>query len=128
MMKMLPRLTVCTLLLAALLPAIAAGPVADESAAAAPLPPAGEGRRAFLKFNCYSCHGMFAAGGMGPNIVHAERGDLTEAVKHGESGGMPGFGRLLKGTDISNLAAYLKSIGTPNEPKFMDWWVPIPPK
>ena len=127
MNTMLPRLMLCSLLLAALLPAVAAGPVA-ESGVAAPLPPAGEGRRAFLKFNCYSCHGMFAAGGMGPNIVHAERGDLGEAVKHGESGGMPGFGRLVKATDISNLAAYLKSIGTPKEPKFMDWWEPIPPK
>ena len=127
MMKMLPRLTVCTLLLAALLPATAAGPVA-ESGVAAPLPPAGEGRRAFLKFNCYSCHGMFAGGGMGPNIVHAERGDLGEAIKHGESGGMPGFGRLVKSVDIKNIGSYLNSIGTPNEPKFMDWWEPIPPK
>ena len=127
MMKMLPRLTVCTLLLAALLPATAAGPVA-ESGVAAPLPPAGEGRRAFLKFNCYSCHGMYAAGGMGPNIVHAERGDLGEAIKHGESGGMPGFGRLVKSVDIKNIGSYLNSIGTTNEPKFMDWWEPIPPK
>jgi mono/diheme cytochrome c family protein len=89
---------------------------------------AGEGRRAFLQYNCYSCHGMYAAGGMGPNIVHAEKGDIREAVTQGESGGMPSFHTLLTSTDISNLAAYLKSIGTPAEPTFMDWWVPVPTK
>ncbi len=89
---------------------------------------AGEGRRAFLQYNCYGCHGMFAAGGMGPNIVHADKGDLSEAVKRGESGGMPSFAKVLTSTDINNLASYLRSIGTPAEPKFMDWWVAVPTK
>jgi cytochrome c551 len=92
------------------------------------LTPAGEGRRVYLRYNCYGCHGMRAGGGMGPNIVRAESGDLREAVMEGEDGGMPSFRALLTSTDISNLSAYLSSIGTPNEPRFDDWWVPVPTK
>jgi len=98
------------------------------TAVAATLPPAGEGRRLYLALNCYGCHGMFATGAMGPNIVHAETGDLTEAVLEGEDAGMPSFRAYLTATDISNLAAYLQSIGGPNEPTFMDWWVAVPKK
>jgi cytochrome c551 len=95
--------------------------------AAAFLSPAGEGRRAWLKYNCYGCHGMRAAGGMGPNIVH-EGGEVGEAVREGEDEGMPSYGKLVSSTEITNLKAYLKSIGTANEPTFNDWWLPVPPK
>jgi mono/diheme cytochrome c family protein len=109
----------------------AAGPKAAAPAAAAataPLSPAGEGRRAYLKYNCYGCHGPRAAGGMGPNIQHAESGDLSEAVLEGEDGGMPSYSRIVTATDIANLGAYLRSIGTTSEPRFNDWWLPVPPK
>ena len=98
------------------------------SAQAAPptLPPAGEGRRVFLKFNCYGCHGLAAGGGMGPNIVGAEAGDISEVVMGGGENGMPSFSRWLKTTDVNNLAAYLNSIGTPSEPKWTHWWEPNP--
>jgi len=122
-MHKIPSLMASILALAAVAPACAA----DASAAPA-LSAAGEGRRAFLQYNCYGCHGMYAGGGMGPSIVHAEKGDISEAVHQGESGGMPSFGRKLSSRDVSNLAAYLRSIGTPSEPKFMDWWVAVPPK
>ncbi len=82
----------------------------------------GEGRRDFLKWNCYSCHGMNGAGGMGPNIQHAESGDLQEAVLQGEEGGMPSFAKYATSKDVANLAAYLNSIGTANEPTWVDWW------
>jgi mono/diheme cytochrome c family protein len=82
-----------------------------------------EGRRTYLRANCYGCHGMFATGGMGPNIVHAESGDIQEAVHGGEEGGMPGYSsKLISATDANNLAAYLQSIGSASEPKFMRWW------
>ena len=93
---------------------------------AALLPPAGEGRRLFLKLNCYGCHGMRAAGGMGPNIVGAELRDVTEVVQGGSELGMPAFRAYTTKTDLANLTAYLQSIGTPNEPMFVDWWQPIP--
>ena len=92
------------------------------------LTPAGEGRRVFLQYDCYGCHGMRAGGGMGPNIVHAEAGDLREVVMEGGEGGMPSYRSIATATDIANLQAYLNSSGTPNEPMFNDWWVPVPTK
>jgi cytochrome c551 len=92
------------------------------------LTPAGEGRRVYLQYNCYGCHGMRAGGGMGPNIAHAEAGDLREVVMEGGEGGMPSYRSIATATDITNLIAYLSSIGTPNEPTFNDWWVPVPTK
>jgi mono/diheme cytochrome c family protein len=113
----------------------AAAETARPAAAAESAPPpggplsmAGEGRRLFLKLNCYSCHGMGATGGMGPNIVHEERDDVREAVLNGMEGGMPSFAAYVDEKDIRRLAAYLKSIGTDKEPFFNDWWVPLPPK
>lgn len=94
----------------------------------ATLSPAGEGRRLFLELNCYSCHGMSAQGGMGPNIQHAESGDVSEALIEGEDSGMRSFSGYVTTTDINNITAYLQSIGTSSEPKFNDWWVPVPPK
>lgn len=103
--------------------------VTSPTVAPAPaLDSAGEGRRAFLKLNCYGCHGMGAAGGMGPSIIGAERGDVSEAMKRGQEGGMPSYRAYATDTDITNIAAYLRTIGTPNEPLFNDWWIRIPPK
>jgi mono/diheme cytochrome c family protein len=70
---------------------------------------------------------MRAQGGMGPNVQH-EGGEVSEAVREGEEGGMPSYRRILTPTDITNLRAYLQSIGTPSEPKFNDWWEPAPTK
>lgn len=93
----------------------------------AQLNPAGEGRRAWLKLNCYGCHGNNGAGGMGPNIQHAEAGDVTEAMNGDASeGGMRSFKGIYAKADPGNIAAYLATIGTKNEPKWLDWWNPIP--
>ena len=100
--------------------------VAASAAGAATLNATGEGRRAFLKLNCYGCHGMNASGGMGPNIQHAESGDLNEAVLQGEDAGMPSFSKYVTATDITNLKAYLASIGSAAEPKWVDWWNAYP--
>jgi cytochrome c551 len=131
-MKISMNLLGAALCLAAIAgPVHAAEAVSFSSAAAAqgqPLNPAGEGRRLFLKLNCYGCHGMGAAGGMGPNVVHAEKGDLNEVLRGGEDGGMPSYRQYVTTRDVDNLAAYLKSIGTQSEPTFNDWWVKIPPK
>jgi mono/diheme cytochrome c family protein len=107
---------------------LAAFLIVTGAGAATALNATGEGRRAFLKLNCYSCHGMNAAGGMGPNIQHAESGDLSEAVMSGAEGGMPSFRKYATSTDVKNLAAYLNSIGSKNEPTWVDWWDPIPGK
>ena len=84
----------------------------------------GEGRRAYLEFNCSGCHGNAAGGGMGPSIKGAEQGDVQEAVLQGDAkqGGMPSFKGCATTTDVKNMAAYLHSIGTQNEPTWLDWW------
>jgi len=88
----------------------------------------GEGRRVFLEFNCSGCHGNSAGGGMGPGVQHAEQGDVQDAVLHGDAkeGGMPSFKGCATNTDVKNLVAYLRSIGTKNEPTWLDWWNLIP--
>jgi cytochrome c551 len=90
----------------------------------------GEGRRAWLRFNCYGCHGGNGAGGMGPNIQHTEAGDVSSAMwGDAKEGGMRSFrgtGATLQ--DASNIAKYLAVIGTPREPKWLQWWVPVPVK
>lgn len=87
---------------------------------------AGEGRRAFLRMNCYSCHGMGAHGGsMGPSLV-GEADETSEAVLQGEGEGMPSFKKNLCPGDIANLKAYLQLLGTGTEPTFVRWWEPNP--
>lgn len=103
-------------------------PQANGTAAPQYLNPAGEGRRQWLRLNCYSCHGMNAAGGMGPAVAGKERGDVAEAVLEGKDEGMRSYRGYVTSRDIDNLTAYLNSIGTAAEPLFNDWWVPYPPK
>ncbi|MDL2338981.1 MAG: cytochrome c [Pseudomonadota bacterium] len=95
---------------------------------AAALSSAGEGRRLYLKLNCYGCHGDRGAGGMGPKVAHAEYGDVSEKVLQGAGEGMISYKAYVTTQDVSNIAAYLASIGQPDEPKFKDWWVPVPTK
>lgn len=94
---------------------------------------AGEGRRAWLKYNCYGCHGMRAGGGMGPRLA-GESEDVLEAVLKGEDGGMRSYKNIVNTTEINNLMAYLRTIKDPNqppaksEPVFMHWWEANPSK
>ncbi len=99
----------------------------DPNCMPATLDPASEGRRAFMRMNCYSCHGGSGHGGtMGPSLVGVEPGEVGEAVLNGEDGGMPSFRNNLCANDVANLTAYLQSLGTPNEPKFKEWWLANP--
>jgi mono/diheme cytochrome c family protein len=107
---------------------LAGTPAPEPAAGAATLGPAGEGRRLYLKLNCYSCHGMSAEGGMGPKVKGADQGDVSEVLRQGAGEGMPSYKSYVTTTDISNITAYLRSIGTASEPKFRDWWVDVPPK
>lgn len=95
---------------------------------AQPLNAAGEGRRQYLKLNCYGCHGVAAGGGMGPRIVRRELSEVSAALLDGRPGGMRSFAGIVRQIDITNITAYLQSIGTPEEPTFNDWWIAIPPK
>ncbi len=81
-----------------------------------------EGRRAYMRMNCYSCHGSNGHnGGMGPSLIGAAD-DVAEAVPNGEDGGMPSFKNNLCPNDIANLTAYIQLLGTGSEPTFVNWW------
>jgi cytochrome c551 len=82
-----------------------------------------EGRKAWLKLNCYGCHGDNGAGGMGPNVQRKEVGDVKEAMNgDAREGGMRSFVGIAGASDAADIAAYLATIGKANEPKWHDWW------
>lgn len=95
--------------------------------AASALSPAEEGRRVYLRENCYGCHGGRVGGGMGPNFrsERPDAGDVSEAVREGEDEGMPAYPNLTS-VDIQNLAAYFRTLRTSAEPTFTHWWEPVP--
>jgi hypothetical protein len=39
---------------------------------------------------------------------------------------MPSFKGCVTTTDVKNITAYLRSIGTDKEPTWLDWWNLIP--
>jgi mono/diheme cytochrome c family protein len=84
-----------------------------------------EGRKIFLRDNCYSCHGARAEGGMCPNLRNdpPDESDVKDAVEEGRATGMPPFPDLTE-QDVADLAAYFESLGTANEPTFTHWWEP----
>lgn len=102
-------------------------PVRAVSATLPSLGPAGDGRRKYVELQCYLCHGNNGGGQFGPNIREGEIADLTEAVTSGvPEFGMPAYGKAVTKTDLSNISAYLKSVGTSSEPTWWDWWLPYP--
>jgi mono/diheme cytochrome c family protein len=103
-------------------PAVAMLLLAATTAVA--LTPAQEGRRVYLRENCYGCHGGRAGGGMGPNL-RGEAEDVSEAVHQGEEEGMPAYPKV-SNVDIQYLQAYFRSIRTSGEPTFTHWWESVP--
>jgi mono/diheme cytochrome c family protein len=89
------------------------------------LTPAQEGRKVYLRENCYGCHGGRAGGGMGPNLRGGGGDDVREAVHQGEEGGMPAYPSVTS-ADIQFLQAYFRSIRTSAEPTFTHWWEAVP--
>jgi mono/diheme cytochrome c family protein len=86
-----------------------------------------EGRRIFVRENCYSCHGGFAGGGFCPSLREdrPDTDDVREVVREGTENGMPPFPQLTE-QDIRNLGAYFQSLRTQREPTFTHWWEPVP--
>jgi mono/diheme cytochrome c family protein len=86
-----------------------------------------EGRRIFVRENCYSCHGGFAGGGFCPSLREdpPDESDVEEVIEEGTENGMPPFPHLNE-EDIENLAAYFQTLRTRREPTFTHWWEPIP--
>lgn len=81
-----------------------------------------DGRRLFDWYNCSGCHGGHAGGGMGPSLrdpvwLYGNRDDqIFDSIAQGRSEGMPAWGTKIPETQIWELVAYIKSMGTPQEP------------
>jgi len=86
-----------------------------------------EGRRIFMRENCYACHGGFAGGNMCPSLRERrpDEDEVRQVVRNGTRNGMPPFPELTE-VDIQNLAAYFESLRTRREPTFTHWWEPVP--
>jgi len=86
-----------------------------------------EGRRIYMRENCYICHGGFVGGGMCPSLRdrRPDYDEVREAVRRGTPSGMPPFPELTD-QDIRNIATYFQTLRTRAEPTFTHWWEPIP--
>lgn len=86
-----------------------------------------EGRRIYMRENCYSCHGGFAGGNMCPSLreERPDEDEVREVVRNGTRNGMPPYPELTE-VDIQNLAAYFDTLRRDNEPTFTHWWEPVP--
>jgi len=83
----------------------------------------GEGRQLFVRFNCSGCHGGHAGGGMGPSLrdadwIYGGRDDqIFSSIVEGRAHGMPSWQRNLTNDQAWKLTAYIKTLGTRNEPQ-----------
>lgn len=87
------------------------------------------GRKVFLRENCYGCHGGRAGGGMCPNLRDdpPDESDVEHAVIEGTETGMPSFRGRITDREIADLAAYFESLRSAREPTFTHWWEPGTP-
>jgi mono/diheme cytochrome c family protein len=86
-----------------------------------------EGRRIYMRENCYVCHGGYVGGGMCPSLRDRkpDYDEVREAVRRGTPSGMPQFPELTD-VDIRNIATYFQTLRTQREPTFTHWWEPVP--
>jgi cytochrome c oxidase cbb3-type subunit III len=81
-----------------------------------------QGRRLFVWYNCYGCHGGHGGGGMGPSLRdHAfmfgsDPAHIFASIAEGRAEGMPAWGTKIPEDQIWKLVAYIKSMGTAQEP------------
>lgn len=82
-----------------------------------------EGRQLFVRYNCAGCHGGRAGGGMGPSLrdpdwLYGSSPDrIFNSIAQGRGHGMPAWGTRLPEKHIWELAAYIASLRTPDEPE-----------
>lgn len=81
-----------------------------------------DGRRLFVQFNCSGCHGGHAGGGMGPSlrdpvwIYGNSPAHIFSSIAEGRANGMPAWGTMLPEDQLWRLVAYVRSLGTSQEP------------
>ncbi|HVV52479.1 MAG TPA: c-type cytochrome [Polyangia bacterium] len=82
-----------------------------------------QGRELFVRYNCAGCHGGRAGGGMGPSLrdpswrYGSTPDRVFNSIAQGRGQGMPAWGARLDEKQIWELAAYVASLRTPDEPE-----------
>lgn len=80
------------------------------------------GRQLFTGMNCAGCHSGYAGGGMGPSLRDSTwiygNGDaqIFSSIAEGRPYGMPAWAGRLQDDQIWRLVAYIRTLGTGNEP------------
>jgi len=81
-----------------------------------------EGLKLFNWYNCSGCHGGHGGGGMGPSLRGGafsygdDNAHIFASISEGRGKGMPAWGTKIPEDQIWKLAAYIKSMNTPQEP------------
>jgi len=80
------------------------------------------GRMLFTAMNCSGCHSGYAGGGMGPSLRdtlwiygHSDT-QVFSSISEGRPAGMPAWGAKLPQDQIWMIIAYIRTLGTSNEP------------
>jgi cytochrome c oxidase cbb3-type subunit 3 len=80
------------------------------------------GRQLFTGMNCAGCHSGYAGGGMGPSlrdsswIYGSTDVQIFSSIAEGRPYGMPAWAGRLQDDQIWRLVAYIRTLGTGNEP------------
>jgi cytochrome c oxidase cbb3-type subunit 3 len=80
------------------------------------------GQMLFNAMNCSGCHSGYAGGGMGPSlrdgtwIYGSSDAQIYSTIVEGRPNGMPAWGAKLPEEQIWKIIAYLRTLGTSNEP------------
>lgn len=76
-----------------------------------------EGKKLWMKYNCYGCHGTSGGGGMGPSLVDGKwrygssDAEIFQSITEGRPAqGMPAFGEQIPEEERWKLIAYLRSL------------------
>jgi len=81
-------------------------------------PPASEGERLFIGYNCADCHGYGGVGSMGPSFQDGRwrfggsEEEVFRSISDGRPDGMPRWGRMIPAAHIRTLTAYVRSLAT----------------
>jgi ubiquinol-cytochrome c reductase cytochrome c subunit len=73
---------------------------------------ADNGKRLFMTYYCYSCHGTEGQGGAGPRLVaRATPDSLIRYVRKPTGGNMPAYtSKVIADKDLMDIHAYLRSV------------------
>jgi len=83
-----------------------------------------EGRFLYVRMNCAYCHGFAGKGGMGPDLTDkawrygGSDVDIFNSIYRGRAQGMPAWGSMLPETQIWELAAYVRALGSVNASRY----------